>query len=221
MKEITHVIYDVDGLLLDTEPFYTEVHQLIAARYGKVFDWSLKAKTIGLRAMDTATVIVTALELPMTPEEYLRTRKPLLEELFPDAQPMPGARRLTEHLHRHGVPQAVATSSDRRNFEIKTSRHREWFGIFESTVAGDDPEVKRGKPAPDIFLIAARQMGAAPARCLVLEDAPSGVAAARAGGMSVIAVPDPNMSPAAYPGADQVLRSLEEFDPGSWGLPSY
>jgi len=62
--------------------------------------------------------------------------------LFPSAKPMPGARRLTEHFSRHGIPQAVASSSHRRDFELKITRHREWFECFQCVVLGDDPEVR-------------------------------------------------------------------------------
>ena len=143
----------------------------------------------------------------------------MLAELFPKAQPMPGARRLTGHLARHGVPQAVASSSHRRDFELKITQHREWFACFQCVVLGDDPEVKRGKPAPDIFLAAAARIGAVPSECLVIEDAPSGVEAARAAGMSVVAVPNPAMSADSFGDATQILSSLESFDPALWGLP--
>jgi len=218
---ITHVIYDMDGLLLDTECFYTQVSQTIVGRYGKTFDWSVKSKMIGLRSTDSARILIESLDLPITPAEYLDQRARLLEQLFPQAEPMRGALRLTRHLLRHGIPQAVATSSDRRYFELKTSRHKEWFSVFDCLVIGDDPEVKHGKPAPDIFLVAAGRMGAQPSRCLVFEDSPAGVEAALVAGMQVVAVPDPNMDSIAYPGAHQILRSLEEFDPARWALPSF
>ncbi len=161
-RRITHVIYDMDGLLLNTEPFYTKANQAIAARYGKTFDWSLKSRVIGLRAADTARILVEAIPLPITPDEYIETRRQMLEELFPQAEPMPGAVRLTRHLHRHSVPQAVASSSDLHHFDLKTSRHKEWLRIFQCFVIGADPEVKQGKPAPDIFLVTARRLGANP-----------------------------------------------------------
>src|SRR6185295_8265791 len=134
---------------------------------------------------------------------------------------MPGARRLTGHLAGHGIPQAVASSSHRHDFELKITHHREWFACFQCVVLGDDPEVKHGKPAPDIFLAAAARLGAMPSHCLVLEDAPSGVEAARAAGMPVVAVPNPAMSADAYLDANEVLSSLEFFDPAVWGLPDY
>jgi pseudouridine-5'-monophosphatase len=217
---ITHVIYDMDGLLLDTEPFYTQVTQAIVGRYGQTFDWSVKSRMIGKKAIDSARILVEALNLPIRPEEYLRERESMLAELFPTAQAMPGAVRLTTHLARHGIPQAVASSSRRRDFDLKTTRHREWFACFQCMVLGDDPEVKRGKPAPDIFLTAAARLGAQSERCLVLEDAPSGVEAAQAAGMSVVAVPNPGMSREAFGGSIPILPSLESFDPTAWGLPN-
>jgi HAD superfamily hydrolase (TIGR01509 family) len=218
---ITHVVYDMDGLLLDTERFYTQVTQTIVGRYGHTLDWSLKSRMIGKKAIDSARILVEALKLPIAPEEYLREREAHLDALFPTVEPMPGAMRLTTHLARHGIPQAVATSSRRRDFELKVSRHGEWFGRFQCVVLGDDPEVIHGKPAPDIFLVAAKRLGVRPDQCLVLEDAPSGVEAARAAGMPVVAVPNPEMNHEALSGADQVLSSLESFNPAFWGLPSY
>jgi pseudouridine 5'-phosphatase len=219
--KISHVIYDVDGLLLDTERLYMEAYVRLCARYGKVFDWSVKSRTIGRPAEDTARIITRALDLPLTPEEWLETRKPLIEELFPRSEPMPGAVRLTRHLHEKGVPQGLATSSDRHYFQLKTERHREWFAIFESFVSVDDPAVKAGKPEPDLFLESARRMKAQPANCLVFEDSPAGIEAALKAGMYAIAVPDPCMPSEAFAGAHLVLRNLEEFRPAEWGLPDF
>jgi pseudouridine-5'-monophosphatase len=216
---ITHAIFDSDGLLLDTEPFYTRAHEIVAARYGKVFDWTVKSKMIGLRAYDSAAVMIAALQLPVTVDQYLEERKHLLEEMFPQAEPMPGAVRLTRHLHRIGIPQAVASSSDRYNFDLKLTKHKDWFSIFECVVLGDDPEIKSGKPAPDIFLIAAERLQANPAKCLVFEDSPVGITAARAAGMYTVAVPDPHMDDKEYPDAHQIIRDLRHFDFSYWGLP--
>jgi pseudouridine-5'-monophosphatase len=216
---ITHAIFDNDGLLLDTEPFYTRAHEIVAARYGKVFDWTVKRKMIGLRARDSAGVMISALRLPISVDQYLEERKHLLEEMFPQAEPMPGAVELTTHLHRIGIPQAVASSSDRHNFELKLTKHRDWFLIFECVVLGDDPEITHGKPAPDMFLVTAERLQADPSHCLVFEDSPAGIDAARGAGMYAVAVPDPHMDEDSYPNAHQIIRDLRDFDFEYWGFP--
>lgn len=198
----------MDGVLLDTERLYTEASRAVCARYGKTFDWALKSQMMGRQALDAATHLVTALALPITPDAYLRESWALLETLMPTAGAMPGARALSDALAARGVPQAVASSSPRYLFDLKTRQHGDWFARFRVIVLGDDPRVHRGKPAPDIFLVAAADLGADPASCLVIEDSPSGVAAAHAAGMQVIAVPDPALDPAEFASADLVVPSL-------------
>ncbi len=220
-KKITCVIYDMDGLLLDTEPFYTETTRQIVSRFGKSYDWSIKSQLIGKTAIDSAQTLIEILNLPLSPEAYLAERNSLLDQLCPSAKPLHGAKPLTEHLFKHQIPQAVASSSSRHSFELKITDHQEWFSLFGCVVLGDDPEIKHGKPAPDIFLEAAKRLKTDPKNCLVFEDAPSGMEAALAAGMSVVVVPDANMDKAAYKQAHQILDSLEEFDPQLWHLPSF
>ena len=218
-KKITHLIYEMDGLLLDTEPIYTEVTQEIVRRFGKNFDWSLKSQMIGKKAIESAHILVDSLDLPITAEDYLEERKDLLAQKFPLASALPGARELVQHFSRHHYPQAVATSSNQEYYQLKTSRHQDWFCLFDWVVTVDDPEVQQGKPAPDLFLTAAKRLQALPSQCLVFEDAPVGIEAASRAGMSVVAVPDPHMDKAAFGEAQQILNSLREFQPELWGLP--
>ena len=213
LRPAAAVSFDMDGVLLDTERLYTEATQQIVGRFGKVFDWRVKGEMIGRPALDSARHLVDALSLPITAEDYLRERELHFEALMPTAEPMPGARELVAALAARGVPQAVATSSSTRLFEMKTRRHRDWFATFTVIVRGDDPRCVRGKPAPDIFLVAAADLGVAPDACVVIEDAPAGLAAARAAGMTVIAVPDPGMDRARFAGADLIVGSLAELDP--------
>ncbi len=220
-KSARFAIFDVDGLLLETESIYTRVTQHIVGRFGKTFDWSIKGNMIGRPQLDSARYLVEALELPISAEQYLEERNSLLRKEFVNNNPLPGAERLLRHLHRHQIPVAVATSSDKELFEIKTTRHKSWFSLFNIVVTGDDAEVERGKPAPDIFLVAARRLAAVPEETLVFEDAPSGLAAGLAAGMRVIAVPDPNMDKSQYHGAEQLLESLEDFQPTIFGIGEY
>lgn len=216
-REARALIYDLDGVLLDTEPFYTKVTQEIVARYGKKFDWSIKSNMIGKPSLESARYLVAALELPIAPDEYLTLRTKRLEELFRDSPSRPGAERFTREMARRGAVQAVATSSEKRLFEIKISRHREWFSLFRAVVTGDDPRVRSGKPAPDIFLRAAEDLDVDPEDCVVFEDAPSGVEAALAAGMQVVAIPDPAMDRTLYREVTWVVESFEEVCPADLG----
>ncbi|KAL9250429.1 (DL)-glycerol-3-phosphatase 2-like protein [Drosera capensis] len=233
---ISHVIFDMDGLLLgtirfsfsdrlidrivfaivDTEKFYIEVQEIILARYNKTFDWSLKAKMMGKKAIEAARVFVeeTGISNSRSPEDFLVEREAMLQSMFPTTDLMPGADRLIRHLHAHCVPICVATGSHKRHFELKTQRHRELFALMHHIVLGDDAEVKQGKPSPDIFLAASRRYegGAVdPLSILVFE-------AAKNAGMSVVMVPDPRLDSSFHETADQVLKSLTDFNPVDWGL---
>jgi pseudouridine-5'-monophosphatase len=204
-------IFDLDGVLLDTEPLYTHAVAQVAARFGKVYDWSVKRDCIGRGTLEAARIIVEALELPLSPEALVHERDLVLTALVARAPAMAGAEAFTRALAERGVPLAIATSTEAPLFAIKTASHRAWLDIFGAAVCGDDPRVARSKPAPDIFLAAAHDLGAAPESCLVFEDSPFGVEAARAAGMQVIALPDPAMDRARYLGADAVVAGFAEL----------
>ncbi|MEL6223359.1 MAG: HAD-IA family hydrolase [Cyanobacteria bacterium J06627_8] len=216
---VTHIIFDLDGLLLDTEPLIFQVAQAIAHQYGKTLDQEIRLKTAGINGRDSARVIIDHLGLPITIETYLGHKAVLIETFYPQAQPMPGARALTNYLEHHEIPHAVATSSSQRPFSLKTASHAQWFRQFTCVVTGDDPEIQHGKPEPDIFLLAAQRMQVSPEQCLVFEDSLAGVAAGKAAGMAVVAVPDPMFDAVLYHEADQILSSLTDFSPTEWGLP--
>ncbi|HXJ20564.1 MAG TPA: HAD-IA family hydrolase [Polyangia bacterium] len=212
-----HVIFDLDGVLLDTEPLYTRATGAVAARFGKTYDWSIKGECIGRGTLEAARIIVDALGLPLSPADLVRERELILVQLLAAAPAMPGAEAFTRALASRGVPMAIATSTETRLFATKAAPHRDWLAIFDAVVCGDDARVAHPKPAPDIFLAAARDLRAEPADCVVFEDSPFGVQAALAAGMQVIALPDPAMDRARYSSADAVLTGFAELLPDAFG----
>lgn len=135
-----------------------------------------------------------------------------------------GAERLVNHLHKNGIPIAVATSSTQPSMELKTQKYKPFFQQFNHIVCGGtDPDVKQGKPHPDIFLVAANRFPdkPKPEQCLVLEDAPNGVTAARKANMQCVMVPDPHLDKSLTTHATVVLGSLEDFNPEQFGLPAF
>jgi pseudouridine 5'-phosphatase len=208
----THVLFDLDGVLLDTERLYTEATQAIVGRFGKTFTWEIKREAMGRDAHVSARIVLERLGVPLTSSEFLAERGPILERLVTQCRAMEGAEAFVRSLVARGIPVAVATSSDRPLYELKVRPHP-WFDLFGAVVCGDDPRVSAKKPAPDIFLVAARDLGAEPARCLVFEDSLAGVEAALAAGMRVVALPDPAAGPdhgQHYRAAHHVLRGWSE-----------
>ncbi|XP_029186833.2 pseudouridine-5'-phosphatase-like [Acropora millepora] len=220
----THVIFDLDGLMLDTEIIYTRVTQELLDPYGKIFDWSVKSKMMGRSQIEAARVLVEELQLPFTAEEFGTMSTEKLWELFPTAALLPGVKKLVHHLHKHEIPFAVATGSSAGGYMRKIENHKDLFQLISHVVTSDDPELKLPKPAPDIFLLASQRFSMPPKsseHVLVFEDAPNGVIAARAAGMNVVMVPDKRVDPSKFSQASLVLNSLEEFDPVPWGFPPF
>ncbi|XP_060189649.1 bifunctional riboflavin kinase/FMN phosphatase-like [Lycium barbarum] len=216
---ISAVIFDLDGTLLSTEHLTKEILKEFLAGYGKVPDKEKEKKRLGMAQKEYAIGIVSDYDLPLTPDQYIQAIMPYYHDTWLQAKALPGANRLIRHLHKHGVPFALASNSKRKNIDGKVSLQAGWKECFKVILGSD--QVKSGKPSPDIFLEAAKQMGADAAHCLVIEDSVIGVTAGKAAGMKVVAVPSFHSEFDQYPIADSVLRSLLELKLELWGLPQF
>jgi len=219
-RPVRGVIFDLDGLLLDTE---TGIHRItlgICKRFGKEYDPS-SGIGMGRLPRDAVADVIKHLSLPIDVDEYMAISTPLCMESFKNVEPLVGAERLVRHLYNHRIPIAIATSSYRDGYERKVSGHA-WFECFEGNVVTGD-QVLNGKPSPEIFLKASELLSLAPEDCLVFEDAPSGVQAAVAAGNQVIAVACAMLASTMYeplhPTA--IHQSLLEFDPELFEIPAY
>lgn len=218
-KKITHVLFDMDGVLLDSEPLYNQAYCNIAQQYGKFYDWDIQSKILGRNNTDSAKIVVESLQLPISADELVVQQDVEFKKLFPGTKAVKGARDLIKSLSDNQTPIALATSSNQEMMDIKAQNHQDWFVRFNAIVTGDHPEVKKGKPAPDIFLTAANCLNAKPESCLVFEDAPAGISAAISAGMSVIALRDPHIEEQLFAEADEIINCLTDFDGTKWGLP--
>jgi len=203
------VIFDMDGVLLDTEPLYTVAYDRLLNPHGASLDPTTKLEIMGRPAIKSAAHVIKKFNIPISPEEFLERRKPVLEQLFQEAPAVVGAEQFVRQLAQSGVPVAVATSTGRKLFELKTARH-EWFSLFDKIVCGDDEEVKNPKPAPDIFLAAANHLSIPISDCAVFEDSPTGVQAGVASGARTFALVRQETDLSRYESAHQVVGAFDE-----------
>lgn len=186
--DLSAVLFDMDGLLVDTEPTWTVAEVELAERLGGRWTDEVKAAVVGTRLETAVPVILTALGHPPTPELVARTVTEVLArmvELFQgDLRPLPGAVELVREVRAAGVPVALVSSSYRVLVDTVTAR----LGLsFDLVLAGD--EVRHAKPHPEPYATACRRLGVDPGRAVVLEDSPAGIASGEAAGCAVVAVP--------------------------------
>jgi HAD superfamily hydrolase (TIGR01509 family) len=202
------VIFDMDGLLLDTETLWHSAEVELFARHGGEFTWDDKMAVIGTSYDFTADYFADRLDLPRERGQELVTEMiSLMHELVRrSVDARPGAIELVDGLRALGVPLGLASNSPR--FLVDDALATAGLSdAFDAIVTSDD--VDHAKPAPDIYLLACDRLAVAPADALALEDSASGVAAAKAAGLTCIAVPQ--FAETDVSAADRIVDSLEEL----------
>jgi len=202
------VVFDMDGLMFNTEDVYTQVGTELLRRRGHRFTGQLKAAMMGLRPQPAFQKMIDHCGLDETWQRLAEESNAIFAELLGQhLQMLPGLGELLDALEAAGLPKAIATSSDRRLAESCLAA----FGLkprFEFLLTADD--VEHGKPHPEIYLAAARRLDAAPGEVLVLEDSENGCKAAAAAGALTVAVPGDHSRGHDFSRADLIVDSLAD-----------
>jgi len=205
------VVFDLDGVLWDGEALYHRALNAVLAPLGHAMDYETYRQAVaGLSVEDCWEWARERFGLGQPLEELLEAYHRAVMELLRDGvEPLPGARQLVGRLRELGVPLALASSS-RREWVEATLRGLGLERAFQAIVTAS--EVERAKPAPDLYLAAARLLGVPAQRCIAVEDTPTGLRAARAAGMFAVQLRAASSCFPPQPEADLVIDSLWDFD---------
>jgi pseudouridine-5'-monophosphatase len=188
MRTPAACLFDLDGLLLDTEPLHARAWQQAALQFGLALEPDQLLALRGRRRLDCAEQVrhwfIAAAQTPPSVDALLAVRQPMAEALLPSALPMVGAADLIAALEQRGLPMALVTSSSSGAVALKAAPHP-WLEAIRERVHGDDPALAAGKPEPDPYLLAAQRLGVSAGDCWAFEDSPAGAQAAAAAGCRV------------------------------------
>jgi HAD superfamily hydrolase (TIGR01509 family) len=210
---IDAVVFDLDGVLLQSEEVWDAVRERYVTERGGRYDEEVQRAMMGMSAPEWSTYLAEDAGVPGTPEQINADVVERMLAAYARELPLiPGAVETVRRIAAR-FPLALASSSNRAIFEevLQLAGIAE---LFVATVSSE--EVAHGKPAPDVYLEAARRLGVAPEKGAAIEDSHSGIRSAHAAGMRVVAIPNPSYPPdaAALGLADIVLESLDELTPG-------
>lgn len=202
------VVFDLDGLMFNTEDLYHEVGREVLSRRGKTLERELLAQMMGRPSCDALQIMIRRHDLDDTVDQLQAESVEILDALLATRlAPMPGLLALLDALERSSVAKAIATSSDRA-YVSKVLEPLEWERRFQFVLTAED--VTCGKPHPEIYLAAAVRLGLTPPEVMVLEDSENGCRAAVAAGTFAVAVPGPHSRHHSFDGASLIATSLAD-----------
>ena len=206
------VLFDMDGVLLDSEPFHDETNLILLRKYGVEADKSVTNPYIGRTSTELWTALKERFHLPVTVEELIEEQWAMNIRNIPSSGigRSEGLDPLLAFLSENKIRSTVASSS-RRGFVEAVLEHLKLSAYMEGYTCGE--EVEKSKPEPDIFLLAARKLGVSPEECVVIEDSTAGVRAGLAAGMFTIGYVNPTSEGQDVSPADQVVRHLADAVP--------
>jgi len=209
---VAAVIFDLDGVLLDSESAWVEVKKQFTEESGGRWEDRARVEMLGMSSTEWSRYMHDELGVPVSPEEISsEVAKRLMQRYRRRLPLLPGAVEAVRSMASEW-PLALATSSNRNVIDLVLSESG-LADAFAATVSSE--EVDRGKPAPDVYLEAAKQLGVEPTACVAIEDSTNGIRSAHAAGMAVVAVPNRDFPPEAdaLALADLELDSLEQLSP--------
>lgn len=207
---IEAIIFDMDGLLVDSEPVWDKARKGMAEEAGKDWNKDDHQVVMGVSTQAWVDYMIKRLELTLSPQEVQDQIIARMIQLYQAGIPyFPGAVEAVQTAAQH-YPTALASGSHSALIEV-VAADAAMRGQFQVILSAD--EVGAGKPAPDVYLETAKRLGVKPGNCVCLEDSGNGIVAGHRAGMKVIAVPDPRFPPAPEKLnlADVILQSLLEF----------
>jgi pseudouridine-5'-monophosphatase len=224
--KITHVIFDLDGLLIDTESIFSAINIKLLAKYNRELTYELEHKLMGTRTDESVQMLLseTGLKGLLTAEEYLSAFQSELEYELPRVKEMPGASQLIDYFYEKNIPLAICSGSNPEEFRTKTENFQNWLNKMPIKVLGTD--VKYCKPAPDSYLLTMERFECPPAHAkhtLVFEDAINGARSSINAGATTILVSkhidkmrNSGQLDDILPSLAETLPSLTQFDPSKY-----
>src|SRR3954454_9682624 len=206
--DLRAIVFDLDGILANTEDLYEQAGETVLGRRGKIYDAALRERIMGRPVVDAIRIMIECHTLPDTVDELMCECGDVLQKLIATSlAPMPGTNRLLDELSAAEIPFAVATSATREYADNVLTRlklkHR-----FRFVLTAED--IRFGKPAPDIYLLAAARLQLAPEQTMVLEDSANGCRAAIGAGAYIVAVPNRHTCNHNFDGAKFIADTLND-----------